>query len=69
MIISRFFFVVKGKFEFSKPNRDFISADEFGADCKLNVYNFFRLKIDQADVQVDWTVQESRKTCEVTYYY
>lgn len=59
----------KGKFEFSKPNRDFISADEFGTDCKLNVYNFFRLKIDQADVQVDWTVQESRKTCEVTYYY
>lgn len=59
----------KGKFEFSKPNQDFVFVDEFGSNCKLNVYNFFRLKIDQADVQVDWIVQESRETCDVTYYY
>lgn len=59
----------KGKFEFSKPSQDFVSVDEFGSNCKLNVYNFFRLKIDQADVQVDWIVQESRETCDVTYYY
>jgi hypothetical protein len=59
----------KGEIYLSKPESGIRKGESFGENCKLNVFSFFDLKIDLPDVQIDWTLQESEDSCEVTIYY
>ena len=59
----------KDEFSLSKPKSKLHKGEIFGENCKLEIFSFFDLKIDLPDVQIDWTLQESDESCDVTIYY
>lgn len=59
----------EGEFSLTKPKSELHKGEIFGENCKLKVFNFFDLKVDLPDVQIDWFLQESEESCDVTIYY